>query len=508
MATQGLANYLLKSFPDKKDISIAIAFDSRNNSRFFAQIAADVLSANNIMVYLFENLRPTPELSFAIRYLKCESGIVITASHNPKEYNGYKVYWNDGGQLVSPHDSNVIAEVKNIASVEEVRFDGNPDLIQIIGNDIDTMYLEKLHSLSISPDIIKQHKDLKIVYTPIHGTGITLVPKALKMFGFENVIIVEQQSIPDGNFPTTPSPNPEERAAMELALAKANETQAAIALATDPDADRVGVAVKNTQGEYVLLNGNQAASLLIYYILNQMHHKNLLREGDYIVKTVVTSELLKNIAQGYGLECFDVLTGFKFIADKIRQLEGKQRFVAGGEESYGYLVGDFVRDKDAVSACCLLAETAAWAASQGKTMYELLNDIYVKFGFYKEHLVSLTKKGKEGAEDIQRMMMDFREKPFRKIADIRVRCFKDYKSQKELNMLTNETQTIPLPKSDVLQFELIDGSMITVRPSGTEPKIKFYFGIKQSLASKEELAECLILANKKIEKIVSFLELT
>ncbi|MEI8202433.1 MAG: phospho-sugar mutase, partial [Bacteroidota bacterium] len=310
MATQGLANYLNQSFPDKKEISVAIAYDSRNNSRNFAEIAADVLSGNNIMVYLFDNLRPTPELSFAIRYLECESGIVITASHNPKEYNGYKVYWNDGGQLVSPHDVNVINEVQKIASVEDVKFDGNPKLIQMIGNDIDTVYLEKLKSLSISPEIIKQHKDLKIVYTPIHGTGITLVPKALKLFGFENVIIVEDQAVPDGNFPTTPSPNPEERAAMALALQKAIETQAAIALATDPDADRVGVAVKNIEGEYVLLNGNQAASILIYYILHQMQHNGQLQAGDYIVKTIVTTELLKEIAESFGLQCFDVLTGF------------------------------------------------------------------------------------------------------------------------------------------------------------------------------------------------------
>jgi len=479
-ATQGFANYLKTCFTGLDEISVAIACDSRNNSPLFSRISAEVLAANGIKVYLFESLRPTPELSFAVRQLKCQGGIVITASHNPKEYNGYKVYWNDGGQLVPPHDTNVITEVFKINSVDEIKFSGNNTLIQIIGKETDSLYFAMLKSLSLAPELIRKHQDMKIVFTPIHGTGV-IVPAALRDFGFKAVYTVEEQMIPDGNFPTVHSPNPEEKAAMAMALEKAKVVNAELILATDPDADRVGVGVKDLNGNYILLNGNQSATLLIYYLMNQWKAKGKITGNEFIVKTIVTSELLKDIAVSYGVESYDVLTGFKYIAEIIRKLEGVKTFIGGGEESYGYLVGDSVRDKDAVIACCMLSETAAWAKDQGLTMYELLINIYKEYGFYLEDLISITKKGKSGAEEIQQMMIDYRDNPPKIINGQKVALIKDYKSQKATNLITGETSPIDLPKSDVLQFFLESGSKITVRPSGTEPKIKFYFGVKGKL---------------------------
>ncbi|HLO92150.1 MAG TPA: phospho-sugar mutase [Lentimicrobium sp.] len=485
-ATQGLANYLKNSFAERSQVCIAIAFDSRNNSQYFAGVAANVLAANGIKVHLFESLRPTPVLSFAVRYLKCQSGIVITASHNPKEYNGYKVYWEDGGQLVPPHDKNVINEVQKIKNVKDIKFTGGESNISTIGKDLDEAYIKAVKSLSLNPEIISKNKELKIVYTAIHGTGAVMVPPALKTFGFTNVQFVDDQMIPDGNFPTVISPNPEEKAAMAMALDKAREINADLILATDPDADRVGVGVKDDKGQYILLNGNQSASLLIYYLVTQWESKGKLTGKEYIAKTIVTSELLKDIARSRDIECFDVLTGFKYIAEVIRENEGKKTFIGGGEESYGYLVGDFVRDKDAVSACCMLAETAAWAKDQGLSLYELLIDIYSKFGFYLEDLVSVTKKGKAGAEEIHQMMVNYRTNPPLEINDLKVLAVKDYLNQIEKNLISGKEYPIDLPESDVLQFILEGGSKITVRPSGTEPKIKFYFGVKGTLSDKSK----------------------
>jgi phosphoglucomutase len=483
MATQGLANYLKKMFPGKSDISVAVAHDCRNNSDFFAKITAQVMSANGIRVYLFEGLRPTPELSFAIRHFGCQSGVVITASHNPKEYNGYKAYWDDGGQLIAPHDKNVIAEVEKITDPSLVRFNENPSFIKYLGKEFDEIYIANIRKLSLSPEVIQRQKDFPIVFTPIHGTAVELVPMALKAFGFENVIGVDEQNVIDGNFPTVHSPNPEEPAALSMAIKKAIETGAQLVMATDPDADRVGIAVRDDKNEFILLNGNQAASLLIYYLLTKWSENKKLTGKEFIVKTIVTSELLFDIADKYGVKRFDVLTGFKYIADIIKQFEGSMTFIGGGEESYGYLVGDFVRDKDAVSSCAMLAETAAWAADNGKSMYEMLKELYVEFGFYKEKLLSITKKGKAGAEEIKELMERFRNNPPEFIAGSKLVMVKDYKLGICRNIVNRSAETIELPKSDVLQFFTEDGSKISVRPSGTEPKIKFYFGIKGELKS-------------------------
>jgi phosphoglucomutase len=496
-ATQGLANYLRICYGPDFEIKVAIAYDSRNNSQFFARVAAEVLAANGIKVFLFDNLRPVPELSFTVRHLGCQSGIVLTASHNPKEYNGYKVYWNDGGQLVPPHDSNVIDEVQKITSVTEVKFSGNPENITLIGNEIDKAYKDVLLKLILSPDVIARQQDLKIVYSPIHGTGYKLIPDVLKEFGFNNVFLVEEQITPDGNFPTVHSPNPEEKAAMNLALELAKKVDADLIMATDPDSDRVGIGVKDTHGNFILLNGNQAASLLIYYLIKKWKANGKLTGNEFIAKTIVTSELLKDIAVSHGVESYDVLTGFKYIAEIIRRFEGKKQFIGGGEESYGYLIGDFVRDKDAVASCALLAETAAWAKDQGMTMYEMLINIYHEYGFYLEDLISITKKGKSGAEEIQKMMDDYRSNPPREIKGIKVLLVKDYKLRKETNLVTGEEKVIELPKSDVLQFFLEGGSKITVRPSGTEPKIKFYFGVKGLLPDKSKFEE--VNAKMRIE---------
>ncbi len=500
-ATQGFANYLRKNFPGMEQLKVAIAYDSRNNSKYFAQVTADVFSANGIKVYLFDDLRPTPELSFAIRHFKCQGGIVITASHNPKEYNGYKAYWDDGGQLISPHDKNVIKEVQQITDISSVKFESNPSLIELIGDEVDRVYLEHIKSLSLSPDVIQRQKELKIVYTPIHGTGAKLVPQALKSFGFDSVHVVEEQAVADGNFPTVISPNPEEPAALEMALRKADKIGADLVMATDPDADRVGIAVRK-DGKLVLLNGNQAATLLIYYLLEKWHENGKLLGKEYIVKTIVTTELLVDIAHKYRVEYFDVLTGFKYIADIIKELEGKKQFIGGGEESYGYLVGDFVRDKDAVSSCAMLAEVAAWASDKGMGMYDLLKQIYSEFGFYKEKLISVVRKGKAGAEEIQQMMDNFRNKTPEQFNGSKVVVVKDYQSGKEKNLLTGEEKDILLPRSNVLQFFTEDGSKISVRPSGTEPKIKFYFGVKAPFGRSDDFEKTAEELDGKIDAII------
>jgi len=507
MATQGLANYLKKTLTSLSEIKAAIAYDTRNNSRYFAQITAEVLSANGIKVYLFNDIRPTPLLSFAVRELKCHTGIVITASHNPKEYNGYKVYWSDGGQLIAPHDKNVIAEVNLIGDFKNVNFNKKSENIISIGEDIDSIYIGKVKSLSLSKDIIAQNSGLKIVYTPIHGTGVKLVPRCLSEFGFKNIMTVDEQNISDGNFPTVESPNPEEAKALTLAIAKAKAVDADIVMATDPDADRVGVACKNDKGEWILLNGNQTASILIHYILTTWDEKHLFTGKEFIVKTIVTTELLTAIARHYKTEIFDVLTGFKFIADTIKTNEGVKKFIAGGEESYGYLIGDFVRDKDAVISCCFIAEAAAWAAGQQKTFYDILTDIYVKYGFYKESLVSVTKKGKSGQEEIAQMMVDYRNTPPVEINNSKVVRLMDYKISVEKNLLTGATQNIVLPKSDVLQFILEDGTLITVRPSGTEPKIKFYFSVKEKLNNKDDFYTVNAILDAKIDNVIKSLGL-
>ena len=501
LATQGLANYLKKEFPAQA-AKVAIAYDSRNNSRYFAEITADVLSANGINVYLFDNLRPTPELSFTIRHLDCQSGIVITASHNPKEYNGYKVYWEDGAQITPPHDKNIIAEVNKLQHISEVNFNGNKLLVKTIGKEVDDAYLSMIHSLSLSPELVARHSNMKIVYTPIHGAGKNLVPKALDLFGFKQVIHVQEQDNADGNFPTVPSPNPEEKAALKLALQKAEETAAELVLATDPDADRVGVAARNSNGSLTLLNGNQTATVLIHYILTKWKEKGKLAGHEYIVKTIVTTDLLLKIAEDFGVPCYNVLTGFKYIAEVIRRNEGKKHFIAGGEESYGYLIGESVRDKDAVMSCAMIAETAAWAKEQGKTLFDLLIDIYVKHGYFKEELVSLTKKGKDGTAEIKGLMNDFRNSPPQTIGGAKVVLIHDYLSSETVDLISDLRYSIALPKSDVLQFITEDSSIISVRPSGTEPKIKFYIGIRQDLANSDEFGKADKLADEKIQQII------
>ncbi|MCK5029452.1 MAG: phospho-sugar mutase [Bacteroidales bacterium] len=505
MATQGLCNYVKKQFTDKKQIKAAIAFDSRNNSKLFAEKTASVFSANGIKVYLFDSLRPTPELSYAIRELGCQSGVVVTASHNPKEYNGYKVYWEDGGQIISPHDKNIINEVQSIKDISEIQFDDDLKNVEIIGEKIDKSYIKELCKLSLNPAIIKKQNDLKIVYTPIHGTGVELVPKTLQAYGFKNITIVEEQKIPDGNFPTVKSPNPEESEALKLALLKAKEIDADIVMATDPDADRVGIAVKNNENEFVLLNGNQAASLLINYLISQWKIKGKLKGKEYIVKTIVTTELLKEIANKYEVETFDVLTGFKYIADIIKQKEGKKIFIGGGEESYGYLAGEFVRDKDAVMSCALIAEAAAMAKENGKTLYQELIEIYVEFGFFKEKLISVVKKGKEGSEEINKMMENFRNSPPQTINNSNVMLIHDFLKQKTFDQINHLRYDINLPISNVLQFILNDGSKISIRPSGTEPKIKFYFGVHEELQSKEDFDKVNKLLDEKIDSIIKSL---
>ena len=501
MATQGLANYVKKCFPTANPIKAAVSHDSRNHSREFAEITANVLAANGFHVYLFEALRPTPELSFAVRHFGCQTGVMVTASHNPKEYNGYKAYWDDGCQLVAPHDTNVIDEVLKIKGLEDVKMSGGEANIEIIGENVDSVYLNRIEQNSLHPELIKKHHDLKIVYTPLHGTGITLIPRMLEKLGFTNVNIVKEQATPDGNFPTTPSPNPEEKAAMKMAVELAKNIDADIVFASDPDADRVGVAVKRPDGEWMLLNGNQTMSVLIYYLLKQWKETGRLTGKEFIVKTIVTSELPADIAKRVGVKVYDVLTGFKFIGDKIRELEGKEVFIGGGEESYGYMIGDFVRDKDAVAACSMIAEIAAWAAEQGKTFFDVLVDLYTEYGFYKEGLLSVVRKGKSGAEEIQQMMKDYRENPPKEIDGEKVVCIKDYKLHESTDLTTGKKERIDLPASNVLQFFTEKGNKVTVRPSGTEPKIKFYFSVKGTLESKEDFDKVNAALDAKIEEI-------
>ena len=507
MATQGLANYLKKQFSSLPQIKVAIAHDSRNNSRLFAETTANIFAANGFQVFLFENLRPTPELSFTIRHLGCQSGVVITASHNPKEYNGYKAYWNDGGQVVPPHDKNIIAEVNKIKSIEEVKWKGNENNIRLIGEEIDQIYTDKIKELSLSPECIARQKNIKIVYTPIHGTGVKLVPMTLKKFGFTNIIGVPEQEVVDGNFPTVKSPNPEESEALSMAVEKARATGADMVMATDPDGDRVGIAIRNNRGEFILLNGNQTATLLIYYLLCKWKEKGKLQGKEYIVKTIVTTDLLATMAQKFNVECIDVLTGFKYIAETIRLLEGKKQYIGGGEESYGYLVGDFVRDKDAVIASAMIAETAAWAKDQGKSMYDLLLDIYCEFGLYKESLVNVTKKGKSGLDEIQQMMDNLRKHPPVSFCGSEVILLHDYLKQQTTDIRQNRQLPIHLPVSNVLQFITTDGSKITVRPSGTEPKIKFYFGVRAPLSDRADYEKTLKFLDEKIQMIKKELNL-
>ena len=506
MATQGYANYLKQSFTDQ-EIKVAIAHDSRNNSRFFAETTANVFAANGIKVFLFEDLRPTPELSFTIRYLKCQGGVVCTASHNPKEYNGYKAYWDDGGQLVPPHDKNVIKEVEKISSVDEVKWSGGEANIKIIGREIDEAFMEMVQSLSVYPEIIQAQHDLKIVYTPIHGTGIVLVPEVLKRFGFSNVNIVEEQSKPDGNFPTVIYPNPEESEAMSFGLKKAKQIDADILLGTDPDSDRVGIGVKDKKGEWRLLNGNQTAVLAFNYMIEARKEKKIAKSNDMVVKTIVTTDMIDVIAKKNGVKCYNVLTGFKWIAELIKEKEGKENYVIGGEESYGLMIGSKVRDKDAVSAVALLCEMAAYEKNRGKSLYEKLIDLYLQYGFYKEHLISITKKGMDGQKQIADMMDSYRSNPPKRIIGTDVVQLLDYERRTAKDLTTGKSSDISLPESNVLQFILADGSKISARPSGTEPKIKFYFSVFKELEKPENLQNTELELNQKIERIIGDLEL-
>ena len=501
-ATQGLSNYLKAQFTDIPQISVVIGHDCRNNSRLFAEVSANIFSANGIKVYLFEDLRPTPEISFAIRRLGCQSGIILTASHNPKEYNGYKAYWNDGAQMIAPHDENVITEVMKITNVDDIKFEGNPALIQIVGEDIDAPYLEAVKSISLSPEAIERNKDLKIVYTPIHGTGVTLIPRALKAYGFTNIIDVPEQNVISGNFPTVVSPNPEEPAALDMAVKKAIATDADIVMASDPDADRMGIAVKNDKGEWILVNGNQTALIFVYYLITRWKELGKIKGNEYVVKTIVTTEIIKDIADKNGIECYDCFTGFKWIAAVMRENEGLKEYIGGGEESYGFLPETFVRDKDAVSSCTLMAEIAAWAKDNGKTMYELLQDIYLEYGYGKEKGISVVRKGKSGAEEIAQIMSDFRTNPPKEIAGSPVVLIKDYKTLILKDLTTGNESKLDMPAtSNVLQYFTADGTKISVRPSGTEPKIKFYIEVRGEMKTREEYDAADAAANAKVEAV-------
>ena len=506
MATQGLSNYLRKQCGNSR-VKVAIAHDCRNNSRYFAETTANIFSANGFIVYLFESLRPTPELSFAIRHYKCQSGVVITASHNPPEYNGYKAYWDDGGQVVAPHDDGIIEEARKITSVNEIKFKGKKNRIKIIGKETDDMFLKEVLKMSINPEVINKFNDIPIVYTPIHGTGITMVPPALKMYGFKNIISVPEQDITDGNFPTVKSPNPEEPDALKMAIKKAVETNAELVMATDPDADRLGLAVKNRKGEFILLNGNQTGVILIWYILSQFKERKKYKGNEYIIKTIVTTDLIERIAEGYNVECFNVLTGFKFFAELIREKEGTKKYIGGGEESYGFLPGDYVRDKDAVASCALAAEATSWAKSKGMSLFELLLNIYVQFGFYKEKLINIVRKGKEGADEIIAMMTGYRNNPPEKINNSQVIKINDYETQISHDIIKGTKTEINLIKSDVLQFFLADGSKISIRPSGTEPKIKFYFSVNTKLESADKFEETEKILDKRISDIIEDMKL-
>lgn len=502
-ATQGLSNYLKKAFADLPQIKVAIGHDCRNNSRKFAEVAADVFSANGIKVYLFDALRPTPEVSFAIRELGCQSGVILTASHNPKEYNGYKAYWSDGAQMIAPHDKNTIDEVNKITSVKDVKFRGNAELIEIIGEEIDRRYLDRIKTLSLSPEAIAHHHDMKIVYTPIHGTGVKLIPASLKNFGFTNIIHVPEQDVVSGDFPTVVSPNPEEPAALDMAIKKAIETDAELVMASDPDADRIGIAVRNDKGEFVLVNGNQIVMIFLNYLMTRNKELGLLKGNEYIVKTIVTTETIKTIAEQNGFKMYDCYTGFKWIASVIRENEGKARYIGGGEESYGFLPEDFVRDKDSVSSISLMAEIAAWAKDKGMTMYQMLQDIYIKYGYSKEKGISVVRKGKSGAEEIVAMMKNFRENPMKELGGSPVILIKDYASLEATDVVNGTKSKLDMPvTSNVLQYFSADGSKVSIRPSGTEPKIKFYIevrGIKMDNYADYDAANAA--ADAKIEAI-------
>ena len=506
-ATQGLSNYLKVAFAALPQIGVAIGYDCRNNSRLFAETAAGIFSANGIKVFLFEDLRPTPELSFAIRELGLQSGIILTASHNPKEYNGYKAYWNDGSQIVEPHDINIINEVSKV-KIEDIKFNGPKENITIMGAEMDEKFLQKVVSVSLSPDAIKRQKALKIVYTPIHGTGVKLIPMALARMGFTNVIHVPEQDVVSGDFPTVISPNPEEPAAMVLALKKAVETDADIVMASDPDADRLGIAVKNDKGEFILVNGNQTTLIFLYYIITRRKELGLLKGSEYIVKTIVTTELAAKIARENGVEYFDCYTGFKYIAEVIRENEGVKQYIGGGEESFGFLPADFVRDKDAVSSCALMAEIAAWAKDNGRSLFEMLQDIYLTYGYSKEKMKYVVRKGKSGAEEIEQMMVNFRNTPPKHLAGSELSVIKDYETLIEKNLITGEEKPINQKvTSNVLQFFTKDGSKVSVRPSGTEPKIKFYIEVQDSLKSRDQYDAAEQRTNLKIDQVMNDLGL-
>lgn len=501
-ATQGLANYLKKVFEGKSTISVVIGYDCRNNSDKFARIAANIFTANGIKVFLFEGLRPTPEVSFAIRYFKCQSGVMITASHNPKEYNGYKAYWSDGAQMIAPHDKNTIIEVNKIQRVRDINFNGNDSLLTIIGKDVDDVFIEKIKSLSLADDAIHQNKDMKIVYTPIHGTGVSIIPRTLRSIGFENIINVPEQDIVSGNFPTVESPNPEEAAALKLAVKKAEEVSADLVLASDPDADRIGVAVRDFKGNMVLINGNEICTLLTYYSIERRRELGILDPNDYVVKTIVTTELLKSISDDYGVKLFDCYTGFKWIADVIRKHEDRMKYIGGGEESYGYLREDFIRDKSSVSACAMFCELAAWAKLKGLSIYQLLINIYVKYGLFQEKGISVVKKGKTGAEEIDEMMKNYRNNPPLTLGGSNVIEILDYSKLEGRLIDKNETFQLEMPvTSNVIQYKTEDGTKVSIRPSGTEPKIKFYIGVKSKLQNAESFELCKEKALNKISSI-------
>ena len=506
MATQGFSNYLLKTYPNEK-IAVAIGHDSRNNARFFAETTAQVFAANGFTVYLFEALRPTPELSFAIRNLQCKAGVVCTASHNPKEYNGYKAYWNDGGQLVPPHDTNVIKEVDAIQSIDDVKWNGGDANIQLLGKGMDEAYVKMLQSLSVYPEVIKAQQDLKIVYTPIHGTGITLVPKVLAAYGFNNVQVVEEQATPDGNFPTVIYPNPEESETMSMGLKKAKALDADILLGTDPDADRVGVGVKNHKGEWVLMNGNQTAVLAFAYMMEARRVKGIAKPNDMVVSTIVTTEMINEVAKKNKVTCYNVLTGFKWIAELVKEKEGKENYIIGGEESFGLMIGDQIRDKDAVSAVAILCEMAAYEKSKGRTLFDKLIELYIQYGFYYESLISITKKGMNGQQEIANMMEGYRQSPPTHINQVAVVTLLDYEMQVGKNIQTGETWKLNLPKSNVLQFITEDGSKISARPSGTEPKIKFYFSVHTTLVDRASFDTQYQLLQDKIKGIIASMQL-
>ncbi len=501
-ATQGLSNYLKTAFAELPQIGVAIGYDCRNNSRLFAETAAGIFSANGIKVYLFEDLRPTPELSFVIRELGLQSGIILTASHNPKEYNGYKAYWDDGSQLVEPHDVNVINEVLKV-KIDDIKFDGPKENITILGVEMDEKFLQKVVSVSLSPDVIKRQNDLKIVYTPIHGTGVKLIPMALAKMGFKNVIHIPEQDVVSGDFPTVISPNPEEPAALALAIKKAIEVDADLVMASDPDADRLGIAIKNDKGEFILVNGNQTVLIFLYYIITKRKELGLLKGNEYIVKTIVTSELAAEIAIRNGVEYFDVYTGFKYIAEIIRENQGIKTYIGGGEESFGFLPADFVRDKDAVSSCALMAEIAAWAKDNGRSLFEMLMEIYMTYGYSKEKMKSVVKKGKSGAEEIEQMMVNFRNNPPQQLAGSELSVIKDYETLIERNLITGiESPINQKITANVLQFFTLDGSKVSVRPSGTEPKIKFYIEVKAKMDSPDQYDETENKTNQKIDQVM------